>query len=158
MAGTRGARAGGISGLLALINQHGEALDADLQREYRLSIGDVASGRVTLRRFGALVKGLPGDGTAYWRANRRAMKPGKSLAAAPPPADWWTPERDLLASLHDRLADLLWIQTKDAQTGKNRPRPIPRPGVRLDELESRVPAQSPEQLRAALRRHQQQTA
>jgi hypothetical protein len=158
MARARGTRAGGIRSLLELITQHGEALDADLQRDYHLSIADVVAGRVTLRRFASLVKGLPGDGTALWRANRRGMKPGVSLSATPPPADWWTPDRDLIASLHDRLADLLWIHTKDAADGKNRPRPIPRPGVRLDELESRVPAQSPEQLRAALRAHQQQNA
>ena len=35
----------------------------------------------------------------------------------------------LAASIADSLAWLVWSKTKDAQNNRNRPKPIPRPGV-----------------------------
>lgn len=120
--------AGGILGLAALIEQHGEALDADLQHHYPgRSLADLVAGRMTFRQLNVLVKGLPSDGTALWRANRQNLRPGTK--GSPPPADWWTPERDFAASQLDALAVLIWLQTEDARKGKNRPKPIARPGV-----------------------------
>lgn len=127
MAGARWAGAGGISGLLELIRQRGEAIDADLQREYGLSLNDVVAGRVTLRRLDVLIKGLPPDGTAFWRA--AVDDPRGSGVPRKPPASYWVPERDLMASVIDLLHILVWQRTRDGQRGTNQPKPIERPGV-----------------------------
>lgn len=127
MARSRRGGAGGIEGLVALINEHGEALDADLQHYYQIPLSDLATGRLTFRRLGALIRGLPGDGTAMWRAGRRTIAP--DAKGSPPPADFWTPDRDLLASVVDLLAVQVWQKTKDATKGRNAPKPIQRPGI-----------------------------
>jgi len=126
---SRRSGAGGIVGLVALIEQHGEALEADLQREYRRSLNELASGRMSFRILGLLIKGLPGDGTAMWRAARRNMP--KDVKASLPPDDFWTPDRDLLATIIDELAILAWQPTKDGNNGRNAPKPIRRPGVKM---------------------------
>lgn len=131
MARARRSGAGGITGLVALIERDGEAIDAALQSEYGLGLNDVAAGRVSFRRLRGLVRGLPADGTALWRKHRR--EPAKTGArATQPPDDWWTPERDLLATVADALHIIAWQKTKDAQTGRNFPKPIPRPGIAND--------------------------
>lgn len=129
MAGARDAQAGGIGGLLELIRQHGEAIDADLRHFYPgHRLADVTSGRLTLRELRTLLRGLPHDGTALWRSTRDAA--GRTGGAKPPPDSWWTPERDLLATLIDQQALLLWMQSEDGHKNRNRPKPIERPGVR----------------------------
>lgn len=90
---------------------------------------DLVTGRLTFRRFRDLMASMPGDGTAMWRKARRE-KPEGGKRSVEPPDDWWTPERDLLATVADGINVLAWLQTKDAQTGRNRPKPIPRPGTR----------------------------
>lgn len=140
----RRAEPGGISGLVALIERDGEAIDADLQREYGLSLGDVVSGRVTFRRLLTLMDGLPLDGTAVWRKRVRESAGKASGKHAPPPAEWWTPERDLLAMIADGQAMRMW------QAGGNKgpkPRPIRRPGVSSATHSTDMPQ---EQVRAAL--------
>ncbi|MDN6706374.1 DUF5361 domain-containing protein [Corynebacterium glyciniphilum] len=42
----------------------------------------------------------------------------------------WTPDRQLLASAVDLLSVQVWQPTKDGRRGRNRPKPIPRPGVK----------------------------
>lgn len=79
---------------------------------------------MTLRRLRGLVANLPLDGTALWRAMRRACKPGEGKVSQPP-AEWWTPEREFLATLIDNQALQMW----QAGGGKGaRPAPIRRPG------------------------------
>jgi hypothetical protein len=146
---SRGSGAGGIAGLAALIDQHGEALDADLQHHYPgRSLADLVAGRMTFRQLHVLVKGLPGDGTAMWRAGARLVR--KGVKGSPPPADWWTPERDLLASVIDAVSVLIWLNTEDARKGKNRPKPIPRPGIPVPEGDTAT-LMSAKELRAILR-------
>lgn len=41
----------------------------------------------------------------------------------------WDRQNMLLANIADSLVWLQWAQTKDGKKGRNRPRPIPRPGV-----------------------------
>lgn len=120
--------AGGIRGLIAELNTHGEAIDADLQREYGLSVADVVTGRVSLRRLGGLLRGLPVDGTAMWRAARRE-RPSGAVRVVDPPAEWWSAERDLLAAILDRLSILVWQPTEDGRHGRNPPQPTRRPAV-----------------------------
>jgi len=47
----------------------------------------------------------------------------------PPDPDKWTRVEQLLAFAVDVLRVLAWQQTKDGSKGRNKPRPIPRPGV-----------------------------
>jgi hypothetical protein len=134
MDGARWDGAGGITGLVELIDRHGEALEADLQREYRRSLRELHAGTMSFRELSWLVKGLPGDGTALWRAGRRvkSTRPGKAKAT-PPPDEFWTPERELQAQTIDALNILAWQKTKDGAKGRNAPKPIRRPGVEQGE-------------------------
>ena len=45
----------------------------------------------------------------------------------------WNTTNQLLAMVADHLAVANWFQTKDGQKGKNRPKQIPRPGVKDEE-------------------------
>jgi hypothetical protein len=54
-------------------------------------------------------------------------QPGSAIAANVDARMSWTPDQYLLASTVDALNLLLWAKTKDAQTGRNKPNPIPRP-------------------------------
>jgi hypothetical protein len=85
---------------------------------------------MTWRELSTLVRGLPGDGTALWRESRRNMpKNAKGVKVSAPPAEFWTADRDLLATVADELAVLIWMKTKDGSKGRNYPKPIARPGV-----------------------------
>jgi hypothetical protein len=42
----------------------------------------------------------------------------------------WHLDRLLLADMADSLRWLVWAKSSDAQQGRNRPEPIPRPGVK----------------------------
>lgn len=64
-----------------------------------------------------------------WRAARRNIQ--KGAKPTPPPDDFWTPDRDLLATIIDELAVLAWQPTKDGAKGRNAPKPIRRPGVQM---------------------------
>lgn len=127
MVGARWGGAGGIGGLVSLIARDGEALDADLQHHYHLSLNDLTAGRLTFRRLRGLVANLPPDGTAMWRAQRRQHEDVEAtLSVVEPDSAWWTPERDMLAL----LADLMSLRIWQAGGGKgSKPRPISRPGV-----------------------------
>ena len=139
MARSRWDGAGGISGLVELIERHGEAIDADLQHFYPgRSLADLVTGRMSFRQLGVLIKGLPGDGTAIWRANRRTQHEGP-VVAVDPPDDWWTPDRQLMATAIDELRLLFWTKTKDAARGENMPQPIKRPGVSSNDVHRGTP-------------------
>lgn len=128
MAGARGSQAGGIRGLLELIRKHGEALDASLRHEYPgVRLSQVFTGDLTLREMRSLVAHLPHDGHALWRKLRDT--PGPKPQAKAPPDSWWTPERDLMASLIDLVALNVWMKSEDGRKGRNKPKPIERPGV-----------------------------
>lgn len=45
---------------------------------------------------------------------------------------FWTPDRQLMATIADRLAVLIWQPTENGRKGRNPPKPIPRPGVTQD--------------------------
>ena len=64
----------------------------------------------------------------------RNATPDDDLVAATQSADYgaWSQTDMLLADIADRLAWLLWAKTKDAETGKNPPKPYPRPGVKRE--------------------------
>lgn len=59
---------------------------------------------------------------------------GRSLAGED---HGWTLETQLLAAVHDRLAEANWQRgNSGAKTPSRRPSPIPRPGVRPDRIGS----------------------
>lgn len=47
-------------------------------------------------------------------------------------ARWGLPEQ-MLAAQADSLSWIVWSKTADAQKGRNKPKPIPRPGVTSDD-------------------------
>ncbi|MBM0205035.1 hypothetical protein JNW90_19755 [Micromonospora sp. STR1s_5] len=66
---------GGILSLARLIRDHADAVEADLQRYYRIDLADLWRGRLTLRRLATLLRYLPvgaatldtyGDPAAGW--------------------------------------------------------------------------------------------
>lgn len=128
MADVCGDGAGGISGLVELIQEHGEALDADLQHYYRLSLSDWAAGRVTTRRLGVLLAGLPAEGTALHRKMLRQPGPKKK---SEPPEDWWTPERSFQAMLINLFRGYIWARSDPDRRGPA-PEPIGPPSWRND--------------------------
>lgn len=136
MAHTGGARAGKLTSLVELLSEHGEAIDADLQRDYGLSLNDWAAGRVSTRRLLSLIKHLTPEGTAWSRALSKDAT-GKPVKHTPPPDWWWTPERDLLATLIDLKRGEMWAMS-DRNLRGPAPKPIPRPGNRA-EAEVEVP-------------------
>jgi hypothetical protein len=139
---------GKLRRLVELVRSHGEAIDADFQHHYQLSVGDVVAGRVTWRRFGVLLEGLPAEGTAQWRYARRNPAPDRKPMA--PPDEWWTADRDLMASLIDEVKVLIWLQTEDARNRRNYPKPIPRPGVAVEAPVKRMPPAQAAALLAAI--------
>lgn len=54
----------------------------------------------------------------------------------------WSLTNQLLAAQVDLLAVLRWYKTEDGSRGRNRPKPIPRPGI-ADETETRQIGRDP---------------
>lgn len=119
MAASRGRDGGGIVGLYGLLTEYGEAIEADLQRYYRVDVRDAfrpCSG-LTFRRLRALISHLPTDSALARRIGGEDAE--------------WTLERQLLAAIHDRLAEGNWQRgNAGSKTPGRRPKPIDRPGVR----------------------------
>lgn len=83
-----------------------------------LRLRDFPSERCNWRDLIVVMSNL-GPDTAYYRACH--------------PNDWqWSQESMLQASTVDLLNLLVWFKTKDGQQGRNRPKPLPRPGVEPD--------------------------
>ena len=106
-------------GLSALLEEHGEAIEADLLREgYRLRWLDSPAQDFNWRDLFVLVKTTTRDSMLF-----RSMHGDDE-------AEWGLTEQ-LLAMSVDTQNVMVWMKTKDAQRNppKNRPKPIPRPGV-----------------------------
>lgn len=125
-AGIRGRR-GGIRGLHRLVTEHGEAIEADLQRVFGIDLLDLYRGRLTWRRLGVLVRSL-------------ARRPDSDLyRAIGGEAAEWTLDQHLAASLVDRLTLQNYLAALSLADPKKR-RSIPKP-VFLDR--PGAPAQQP---------------
>ena len=109
-------------GLPALLRERREPIAADLIRFYGIPLSQVRE-RVTLWEFVAMVVHLPRE-SATW-------------AAEHPDAAAWGLSEQLLAEVADSLHWLQWAKTADGSKGRNRPKPIPRPGIKSDEREER---------------------
>jgi len=116
MVAALGARVGGRIGLAALLTEHGEAIEADLQRWYGVELGDRYRGRLTDRRLLVLIRHLPRDSALMWDAD-------------PETAAWGLAEQ-LSAAQTDALNMLAWMYANRNQRHPTaRPKRIRRPGV-----------------------------
>lgn len=68
-----------MTALVALLRAHGDAVEADLLRFYRVDLGDLYRGELSLRRLSVLIKHLPSE-SATVRA-RSALPTGWDLHA-----------------------------------------------------------------------------
>jgi len=50
----------------------------------------------------------------------------------------WGLTEQLLALVGDYMATSVWMNSVDGEKGRNRPKPIPRPGIEPDETEERT--------------------
>ncbi|WP_326792045.1 hypothetical protein OHA79_09595 [Streptomyces sp. NBC_00841] len=101
---------------MALIREHGEAIEADLGfRGYDLL--DMWRGKLSPRKVNVLVRGLPPDS-----ATRMAMNGGEPL---------WGRADHILADLVDATNSNTWVVANREASKKERspfPDPYPRPG------------------------------
>lgn len=105
---------GGIAGLAQLIDEHGSAIEYDLIK-LGLRLRQLGTDALSWRDLLVIVQ-HSSNGTAL----RVAMHPD----SAP-----WGLSEHLLAVVADAVIAGNWMQSKDGQKNRNRPKPIPRPGV-----------------------------
>ena len=107
--------------MVNLIREHEHAVICDLRRFYGVRLADMYMGRENPSEVALYVYDCQYiEGSALYRA------------LLGDDSDWNTTNQ-LLAMVADHLAVANWFQTKDGQKGKNRPKQIPRPGVRDEE-------------------------
>jgi hypothetical protein len=116
VAGPFGYQPGGIQSLLTLPKEQWEAIEADA----------VAAGwhvsDLNWREIAAMVKHSD-RGSALYKVVH-----GEKAA--------WSITDHLLAMLVDLMQILVWFKTKDGSKGRNRPKPLPRPGEGPQQLSS----------------------
>jgi hypothetical protein len=127
--------------LLGLLREHGDVIEADLQRTYGVDLVDLWRGTLTLRRVRVLLEGLPPDSsTAYAVAE-----------ADNGPLAGWRLTDVLLGRLTDELALYRW-QWETAHLDPKKSKPRKQPGSVLPELHpghpdpESIPVVSPHQL------------
>lgn len=121
-----GCRSGEITGLLSLPREHWEAIEADLLAK-GFVLADIPS-RVSWRAV-----------LAYTTHADRQSALFRTTAGA---RGAWDTSEYLLALLVDIAQTELWAKTKDAKTGRNRPKPVRRPGDEPDADEIRYGTES----------------
>lgn len=94
-----------------------------------LDIRDLWRGRLTWRRLGVLIRGLPVE--SLTRTAIRNETPVTALRSQSSDADYgpWTQTDMLLAELIDLTRWLQWAKTKSGQENRDHPKPFPRPGI-----------------------------
>ncbi|MEV0255226.1 hypothetical protein AB0H82_13340 [Streptomyces sp. NPDC050732] len=103
------------------VEEHAEALEADLLRFYGLDLLDWHRGSLSSRRLAVLIRHLPRDGAVARETEGEAAE--------------WSVGDYLLAHVVDQLADANWMfatvnQDEDADP-LDPPKPLPRPGAGL---------------------------
>lgn len=115
--GLRGDR-GGIAGLRELIRQHKEAVEYHLIT-LGLRLAWLGTTTLTWRDLLVIVKQAPAGSSIH-------------RATAGEEAEWGLQEQ-LLAALFDTQQLLVWMQSEDGAKGRNRPKPLQRPGVAAED-------------------------
>lgn len=105
-------------GLLDFVEEHREAVAYDLIR-LGLRLRDFPSPHLTYGDMAVIV--------------RRAPQDSSIAQSVDPEASRWGLSDQLLALVGDYLAWIAWSKTADGEKNRNRPKPIPRPGVEPDE-------------------------
>ncbi|MFE9684186.1 hypothetical protein [Streptomyces sp. NPDC006285] len=124
MAEEQRGRAGGISGLLRLLREHGEAIAWDLPHYWPgRSLGELFTGEMSFYELGVFLRHLPWES-----ATARAMR------GSTPEDDYWTPDRQLAAAMVDAQRETTYVMVKLHGDPKRTrrikpPEPIQRPGV-----------------------------
>lgn len=107
-----------MSGLVALLREHGEAIEADLRQHYHVRLNELfrPGGDLTWRELGVLVRQLPPD-------SRTRLALGQSDGL-------WTLGDHLTALAIDELRTANWQRANaGAKSVSKKPPPIDRPGV-----------------------------
>lgn len=95
-----------------LLREHPDEIESDFWRLYGRGVFDFAPSKAA-----QLVAGVLSDpGSATYRA-------------VYPDWQWHLIGNQLAAAQTDLLALLWWAKTRDGQKNRNRPKPVPRPGV-----------------------------
>ncbi len=105
--------AGGILGLLELLDEHQEAVERELI-ELGLRLRWLGTDRLSWRDLLVVVRQSP---------------PGSPIDRAMNPDHMWGLPEQLAASIVDSLRIANWMQTEDGSKNRNQPKPLPRPGV-----------------------------
>jgi hypothetical protein len=124
MAGVLRAGAGGSARLVALLREHGEAIAWDIPHYWPgRSARELFTGEMTLAELRMFLAELPADSAT-----------ARSLCPRDAKEEFWTPDRQLMASLIDsvRLGNFFQVKLHGDPKKTKRlkpPDPIPRPGV-----------------------------
>jgi hypothetical protein len=115
-----------------LVDEHCEAITADLARYYQRRVTDLFTGGMTYFELAALLAHLPME-SAYRTAVRDSFTDEELAEMSEQATDRahgpWTREALLLAASFDALRQLSHIQVARAGVQQDPPQPLPRPGV-----------------------------
>jgi hypothetical protein len=100
---------------LHLLDEHEEALEADLRREYKVDLRDVYRGRMDWRELRVFVIGLPPHGTATARSIHGTE------------AGDWTSTHEMLRRLANVASEHAWAFFEVNRDHKKDSKPVPRP-------------------------------
>ena len=131
MDGARRGEPGGRASLHELLNEHGEAIEADLQRTYGVDLRDVGTPDLTWRRLRVLIQHLPADSALSRSVHGDAVE--------------WGASEHLLANIFDAISALVWQGGNPKKNPK--PKPIPRPGDKRAKKRRQLP---PDEVRRRL--------
>ena len=129
-----------MTGLVAVVNEHHAAVEADLLRFYGVDLLDLYRGRLSMRRLSVLLRALPREAA--------------TVQALDPALTWGVAEY-LAANTVDTLQALLWTYLAahrgKGQTPPPRPERTPRPGD-APEVEERGKMSDKHEVRAFFQR------
>lgn len=111
-----------------------------LSRKYRDSL------EADLINIGLRLRNCPSSGFTWrdlWLFIKHTPLTSNMARVMFPDKAGWTRENMLLAEVADSLHWLQWAKTKSGSKGRNKPKPIPRPGVTAPAREGSKPKASP---------------
>ncbi len=94
---------GGIIALAGLVSKYCAAIEADLQRVYRVPLTDLGQG-LTYRRLGVLIAGLPDSDSALGKQ----MAQDSPKSGGPVDRSGWSLSEQLLAVIASTVATANW--------------------------------------------------